>query len=88
MMFQRNCALKGHDSSHADVLKGHDFSHADVLKGHDFSYADVLKGHDLPGSSATGLRRWGGLSRADTAAKPVGALAPEGCSEYAGDLSC
>jgi para-aminobenzoate synthetase/4-amino-4-deoxychorismate lyase len=34
-------------------------------------------GHDLPGSPAIGLRRWGGLSRAEDTAKSVWALAPE-----------
>jgi putative ATPase len=38
--------------------------------------ADV-KGHDLPGSPATGLRRRGGLSRAENATENTGALAPE-----------
>ncbi len=56
------------------AVKGHNFSRADASKDHDFSRADVLKGHDF--------------SRADTAAKPVGALAPEGSSESAGDLPC
>jgi ATP-binding cassette subfamily B protein len=37
----------------------------------------ALKGHDLPGPPATGLRRRGGLSRADRATNSDGALAPE-----------
>ncbi|MGA9061177.1 MAG: ATP-dependent DNA helicase [Terracidiphilus sp.] len=56
---------------------------ADAAKGHDFSRANNradLKGHDLPGSPATGLRRWGGLSRAEMGNQMVGALAPEGSS--------
>jgi hypothetical protein len=37
-----------------------------------------VSGHDLPGSPATGLRRWGGFSHAVSAAKCVRALAPAG----------
>jgi len=36
-----------------------------------------VSGHDLPGPPATGLRRWGGLSRAEHATKGERALAPE-----------
>ncbi len=35
-----------------------------------------VSGHDLPGPPATGLRRWGGLSRAEHATKGERALAP------------
>ncbi len=38
----------------------------------------ALKGHDFPGSPATDLSRWGGLSRAESNRKSRGALAPEG----------
>jgi excinuclease ABC subunit C len=38
---------------------------------------EVLKGHDLPGSPATGLRRWGGLSRAENSPAQERASAPE-----------
>ena len=38
-----------------------------------------VSGHDLSGPPATGLRRWGGLSRADEAKEKQGALAPTEC---------
>jgi threonylcarbamoyladenosine tRNA methylthiotransferase MtaB len=37
----------------------------------------LVSGHDFPGSPATGLRRWGGLSRAERASESIGVLAPE-----------
>ena len=39
---------------------------------------EVLKGHDFPGPPATGPRRWGGLSRAESGPIDDGALATEG----------
>ncbi len=42
-----------------------------------------VSGRDLPGSPATGLRRWGGLSRAENAHRIDGALAPENGSRLA-----
>jgi hypothetical protein len=35
-------------------------------------FESLLKGHDLPGPPATGLRRWGGLSRAAKVRKRMG----------------
>jgi hypothetical protein len=67
------CANK-EDRLAPDFVSGHEL--ADRRENH--LGRSFVKGHDLPGSPATGLRRWGGLSRAEKAAKNVWALAPAG----------
>jgi hypothetical protein len=67
------------------IVKGHDFNRAANGQEHELrkgsalavppkdsnsaSGAHEVSGHDLPGSPATGLRRWGGFSRAAKAQK-------------------
>ncbi len=43
----------------------------------EISDGQEVSGHDGPGPPATGLRRWGGFSRAEPAGQMFGALAPE-----------
>ena len=51
---------------------------AEASNASNFKAGDALKGHDFAGSPATGLRRWGGLSRAENDRGRSRALAPEG----------
>jgi hydrogenase maturation protein HypF len=53
----------------------------DTITGYSFELAEdrsFVTGHDFIGSPATGLRRWGGLSRAANAGERHGVLAPAG----------
>jgi len=70
-----------YEAQAAIELEGTAIDELDTITGYSFELAEdrsFVTGHDFPGSPATGLRRWGGLSRAANAGERHGALAPAG----------
>jgi hydrogenase maturation protein HypF len=70
-----------YEAQAAIELEGTAIDEPETITGYSFELAEdrsFVTGHDFPGSPATGLRRWGGLSRAADAGERHGALAPAG----------
>jgi hydrogenase maturation protein HypF len=70
-----------YEAQAAIELEGIAIDEPDTMTGYSIVFAEgrsFVTGHDFAGSPATGLRLWGGLSRAANAEERDGALAPAG----------
>jgi hydrogenase maturation protein HypF len=70
-----------YEAQAAIELEGIAIDEPDTITGYSLELVEdrsFVTGHDFMGSPATGLRRWGGLSRAANAGEIHGALAPPG----------